>query len=286
MALSPASCAQRNSLFVFLLGFLLCTIVGIANEIFDSTQPTYTQYSFLGAICLILLSIQFLYSDDADTLSAMDHALVLNSFTGFFFHIGYFFLLLSTTVLGCGLASATSSYFLLTSSAPETQSLVTIGFTGTLLSIFFLNSLHLKRLPASFTHKALFITTYVFQAIAVGGVVAGTVAMQYGFMDDLSEVELVWGTAVLAMLLVCMSFLDEIVELTVYATSDEAREARTEPFAFWCCVRAPPAAADEGQLEEAEESEKLNTLTPLLGKDAPSGDYQSTDDSLLSDGAV
>lgn len=106
--------------------------------------------------------------------------------------------------------------------------------------------------------------------------------MQYGyFITGLSDLELVWGVAVTSMTIVCLSFLDEIVELTVYATSEEAKEARTEPFAFWCCVVPPPV--EVGDNEEKENSDKLTTLTPLLGKDAQGGDYQSTDDSMLSE---
>lgn len=260
-------------LFLLLLGFVLQNIVTVANDFLSFRTPSLEEYSFLGAICITLLCIQFLFVDDADTVS-MDHALIINSWTGFFFHIGHLILLMCLTGLGAALSTLTHEYFRGNSSA-LVRLRVTEGFAATLLSISFLNSLHVKRVPSDSNHRAMFVLTYVVQAVFVFSVLAVSVAMQFGYFEDLSNLELIWFVAATAVMVMILSWTDEIVELSLYMSGGDAREARSEPLRFWCCVvPRKPVETDASD----EEISNHSSLTPLLsGKEEG---YQSVDESV------
>lgn len=250
-------------------------IVAVANDFLSFRTPSLEEYSFLGAICITLLCLQFLFVDDADTVS-MDHALIVNSWTGFFFHIGHLMLMMCLTGLGAALSTMTHEYFRGNSSVLA-RLRVAEGFTATLLAISFLNSLHVKRVPSDPNHRAVFMSTYVIQALFMLSILSVTAAMQFGYFEDLSNLELVWFVAATAVIVMVLSWTDEIVELSLYMSGADAREARSQPLRFWCCVvpRKPEEIADS----DAEGSNQ-SSLTPLLG--GKEEGYQSVDESVDS----
>lgn len=272
---------------LLLLGFILQNIVTVANEYVSYRTPTFEEYSFLGAICVTLLCLQFLYVDDADTVSS-DHALFVNAWTGFFFHVGHLVLLLCLTGLGTALSTLTHDYFRAADNGNTTTSIlprvrVSEGFTATLLAIFFLNSLHVKRVPANKAYRAVFVTTYVVQALLIATILGVTVAMQFGYLEDLTNLELAWFVAATAMVVMVVSWADEIAELSLYMSTGEAREARSEPLTFWCCV-TPRVVKSSFESGSESESDKPSSLTPLLGgaESSKEDGYQSVDESVLS----
>ena len=129
----------------------------VASDFFEYQTPTLEHYSFIGSACLMLFCIKLLYVDDSDTL-AEDHALLVNRFAAFFFNIGQFSLLVSTTVMGSGLNLLTHDYMAASAALPgPAKTLVTGGFSAVLLSTFFIKSMHLKRVPTDPRNQALFI---------------------------------------------------------------------------------------------------------------------------------
>jgi hypothetical protein len=271
---------------LLLLGFLLQNIVTVANDFVSYREPTLEEYSFLGAICITLLCIQFLYVDDADTVS-IDHALLVNSWSSFFFHIGHLVLLLCLTGLGTALSTLTHEYFREgngnSSSSILPRVRVSEGFTATLLAIFFLNSLHVKRVPANKTYRAVFVTAYVLQALLIVTITGVAVAMQFGFFADLTNLELVWLVAATSILVMVVSWTDEIAELSLYMSNEDAREARSEPLTFWCCVKPRVVKSSSDESASESDSEKPSSLTPLLGAESSKEDgYQSVDESVFS----
>lgn len=271
---------------LLLLGFILHNIVALTNDYLSYRTPTVEEYSFLGAICITLLCLLFLYVDDADTIST-DHALIVNSWTGFFFHLGHFLLLLCLTGLGTALSSLTHGYFRGTQGNATSilaRVRVSESFTATLLAIFFLNSLHVKRVPINKTHRAVFVTAYMVQALLIVTIFGVAVAMQFGFCENLTNLELVWFVAGTAIVVIVMSWMDEIAELSLYKSSGEAREARSEPLTFWCCVTPRVVVKSRTESGSESESDKPSSLTPLLGGADSSKDdgYQSVDESVLS----
>ena len=107
-----------------------------------------------------------------------DHALLVNRAAGFFFHIGQLTLLISTTVLGAGLNLLTHSYMAAVTALPANcKMLVCGGFTGVILSIGFIKSMHLRRVPLNPSHRQLLYAAYTIQVIALLTVAYATASM-------------------------------------------------------------------------------------------------------------
>jgi hypothetical protein len=274
--------------------------VVVASEFFAYDTPTLEHYGFIGAACLLFFCIKLLYVDDSDTL-AEDHALLVNSTAGFFFHVGHFALLLSTTVLGSGLNLLTHDYLAATAALTgPAKGMVCGGFSAVLFSTLFIRSMHLRRIPVDGHQQCFFITAFVLQTMTLVAVAAATAAMSMGnvtgFLASLlqSDALLLFTLAAAAFVVVAMSWLDEGVELTLYQTAEASRSVRVHPFGFWWCLKAKNQLDEEGNAGDASvdeeesdraEAEAFNALTPLLGS-AGSDDVKSEIADYSSTAAV
>jgi hypothetical protein len=229
------------------------------------------------------------------------------STAGFFFNVGQFLLLLSTTIMGSGLNLLTHDYLAATAALPGTaKNMVCGGFSATLFSTFFIKSMHLKRVPTDPRNQCLFISAFMIQSIVLFIVVAITAVMcafsqsnQYGFLTWLmqSDILLLSSLSLSALVIVVLSWLDEGVELTLYRTAEDSRAFRIHPFGFWWCLKPDiddedlaAAMADQqaALLQETNNnfsSRRLSALSPLLGSSVVALrdlDYQSTSSTNLS----
>ena len=274
----PAACSKRGVLFILLLGFLLQSIVVVASEFFEYQTPRIEDYAFLGSACLMFFCIKLLYVDDT-TNRAEDHALLVNRWAGFFFNLGNFSLLLSTTVMGSGLNLLTHSYFAATAALPgPAKNLVCGGFSAALFSTLFIKSMHLKRVPTDPRHRALFVSAYIIQSLVLLGVVIVTATMCLasndlgGFLGYLmnSDIQLLFALSGAALFVVIMSWLDEGVELALYGSSTDSKAFRIAPFGFWGCLTpevsdAEVLAAEAAAATANSTARSLSALSPLLG---------------------
>lgn len=290
--MSTAACSKRGVLFILLMGFLLQSLVASASKFFDYQTPTLEDYGFIGAACLLFFCIKLLYVDDSDTL-AEDHALLVSPVTGFFFHVGQFALLLSTTVLGSGLNSLAHDYLAATAalSGPG-KSMVCGGFSAVLFSTLFIRSMHLRRIPLDRNQQCLFITAFVLQTLVLLAVASATAAMCIGdvgstFLGYLlqSDILLLFALAGAAFAVVAMSWLDEGVELILYQSAETSRSVRVYPLGFWWCLKPKPyEGTNDNSNDESESAQAFNSLTPLLGSADDLGqeiaDYKSTGEAV------
>jgi hypothetical protein len=268
-------------LFILLLGFMLQSVVVVATDFFEYDAPDWEQYSFIGATCLLLFCIKLLYCDDANTL-ASDHALLVNRTAAWFFNIGQFALLFSTTIMGSGLNLLTHSYLAATAALPgPAKSLVCGGFAAVLVSTAFIKSMHLKRVPIVPTQRALFVGAYVVQALAtlaIAGIAVLMAVGEGGYLQILmqNDVELMWVLSGFAVLLVLLSWLDEGLELALQGeTEGESGDFLVSPFGFWWCLK-PEVDPEEILAEEARAAQnmarrpssgaRLSEFSPLLGE--------------------
>lgn len=257
-----AACSKRGVLFILLLGFILQSIVLVASPFFDYQMPSSEQYCFLGLVCFLLFCIKLLYVDDSFSVEPTDHALLVSRAAGFFFHLGQLSLLLSTTILGAGLNLLTHSYLAATSALPDNaKGLVCGGFAGLIISIGFIKSMHLRRVPLNPVHRQLFYAAYGTQILVLVAVVYATISMSLNrFIGAvaLDELEMLGVLCCLAMFLLVISWLDEAVELNIYGDGD-AREYRVHPFGLWTCIKPgnpePPLISDK---------QRLHHLSPML----------------------
>jgi hypothetical protein len=220
----------------------------------------------------MLFCIKLLYVDDSNTL-AKDHALLVNRWAGFLFELGQFALLLSTTVLGSGLDLLTHSYLAATAALPDNaRNLVCGGFSAVVFSIFFIKSMHLRRVPLDSKQRSMFLAAYSIQTIVMLFVVVVTASMcllDSSYLNVLmrNEIEMMFSLSGFALFLLLMSWLDEAVELSIYESSADSREYMVHPFGFWWCLKPE---VDVGEVEVAAEREmgshgRLSQLSPLLG---------------------
>lgn len=247
----------------------------MASEFFAYQTPSITDYSFIGSACLLLFCIKLLYVDDSDTL-AEDHALLINRWAGFFFNLGQFCLLLSTTVLGSGLNLLTHSYLAATAALPgPAKNLVCGGLSMVLVSALFIKSMHLKRVPIDPHNRSLFMMAYSVQTIVLLAVSITTGIMCLGknlggMLEYLmnSDIQLLFALSGATLFVVMMSWMDEAIELTIYNSAEDARAFRTYTFGFWWCLH--PTVAPDVDIEAAQQigrqSTRLSVLSPLLGE--------------------
>ena len=267
------------------MGFLLQSLVVVASEFFEYQTPTLEHYGFIGAACLLFFCIKLLYVDDSDTL-AEDHALLVNSTAGFFFHVGQFALLLSTTVMGSGLNLLAHDYLAATAALTgPAKGMVCGGFSAVLFSTLFIRSMHLRRIPVAGHQQCLFITAFVLQTLVLIAVAAATAAMSLGNVEGTflgyllqSDIMLLFALAGGAFVVVAMSWLDEGVELILYQSEETARLVRVHPFGFWWCLKPKPPGSSEDN--DDNDGANLNALTPLLGSSDDLVDYSATGESV------
>mmetsp|Transcript_14752 Transcript_14752/g.21070 ORF Transcript_14752/g.21070 Transcript_14752/m.21070 type:complete len:609 (+) Transcript_14752:112-1938(+) len=289
-----AACSKRGVLFLLLLGFTLQNIVLVCSPFIDYQLATPLQYTFLALACFLLFTIKLLYVDDSSSLDPKDHALLVNRFAGFFFHIGQFALLFSTVVLGAGLQMSTQNYFAAVSALPQnTKSLVYGGFSGVILSIAFIKSMHIRRLPTKHLHKWLFFAAYGIQILVLIAIAYCTISITLdkdGFIGHLilGEVQMLAVLCGFALFLLLMSFLDEAVELSLYGSGD-VREFRIHPFGFWVCLKADDPEPLFQRYSSADiDDERLSHLSPLLSKSnanlfgSQKGMYGTTNEEKLT----
>lgn len=251
------------------MGFLLQSLVVVASEFFEYQTPTLEHYGFIGAACLLFFCIKLLYVDDSDTL-AEDHALLVNPVAGFFFHVGQFALLLSTTIMGSGLNLLAHDYLAATAAlSGPSKAMVCGGFSAVLFSSLFIRSMHVRRIPIDGHQQCLFITAFVLQSVVLLAVAAAAAAMSFGNVEGTflayllrSDILLLFALAGAAFVVVAMSWLDEGVDLILYQSSNDA-PSRVHPFSFFWCLKPKPPSDDEETA--GEDSEGFNALTPLLG---------------------
>mmetsp|Transcript_11770 Transcript_11770/g.13689 ORF Transcript_11770/g.13689 Transcript_11770/m.13689 type:complete len:654 (+) Transcript_11770:177-2138(+) len=266
-----AACSKRGVLFILTLGFILQSIVLVASPFFDYQTPSAEQFFFLGLPCFLLFCIKLLYVDDSFSVDPEDHALLVNRAAGFFFHIGQLSLLLATTILGGGLNLLTQSYLAGTAALPnDAKSLVCGGFSGVILSIGFIKSMHIRRVPLHPTHRQLFFAAYGTQVLVLLAVSYTTISLCLntpGYLGNvaLSEMQLLGALCFLSLFLLVISWLDEAVELNLYGESHaNAREFRVHPFGLWTCLKPgdpkPPIVSDTSTLSDR----RLSHLSPLL----------------------
>jgi len=271
------ACSKRAVLFILLLGFVLQNIVLEASPFFDYQEPNLEQYAFLGLSCLLLFCIKLLYVDDfGNNMRESDHALLVNRWAGFFFHLGQFALLLSTTVLGAGLNQLTHSYLAATAALPNNAKNLTCGgFAAVIAAIAFIKSMHVRRVPRDPKQRWMFILAYSIQVAVMIAVVYLSINMCLASSAETSmlaalmvnEISMLCVLAGFALCLVVTQWLDEAVELTLYDNTGD--QFLVQPFGIWGgCLRP------EVTLEEAESismsirpssDRRLSALSPLLG---------------------
>ena len=272
-----AACSVRGVLFILLLGFNLQSVVVVASEFFEYQTPMLEHYAFVGAACLLLFCIKLLFVDDSDTL-AEDHALLVNRWAASFFNIGHFALLLSTTIMGSGLNLLTHDYLAVSAALPgPSKTLITGGFAATLLSILFIKSMHLKRIPVDTKGQVLFIMAFGFQSIVALAVIIVSTMMCLGkgieLLDTLmqNDIQLLFALSCSALVVVLVSWIDEGVELLLYSSEEDPRSFRIHPFGFWWCLK-PDISSEEidamGDSNQSETTRSLSALSPLLGSSA------------------
>jgi hypothetical protein len=249
---------------------MLQSVVVVATEFFEYDTPNIEQYSFLASACLMLFCIKLIYVDDSSTL-ASDHALLVSRTAAFFYNFGQFALLLSTTVMGSGLTLLTHSYLAAAGALPDNaKNLVCGGFAALLLSILFIKSMHLKRVPLNPHERALFIGAFVIQTITTLAVVGVTTAMCFGHggyfqMLMQNDVELLWVLCGFALLLVGLGWLDEGLELALAGGSAES-DYLVHPFGFWWCLHPDVDLTDLTTEDIGPQPRGLSEMSPLLGE--------------------
>lgn len=268
-----AACSKRGVLFILLLGFMMQSIIVVASEFFTYQTPTLEHYVFIGSACTMLFCIKLLYVDDADT-PAEDHAYMVNRTSAFFFNLGNFVLLLSSTILGSGLNLLTHDYLAATQALPgPSKSMVCAGFAAVLFSTLFIKSMHVKRIPDDGRGHCLFITAYSLQAMTLLAVVGVSATMAFmnvsGLLAVIMERDIVLLAALSgsALVLVIMHMLDEGVALALYGGMASS-SYRVHPFGFWWCLK-PSARSDLVD-------ERRDSSTSLLFVDPTSPMFEST----------
>jgi len=245
-----AACSKRGVLFILLLGFNLQSVVGVASTYFSFWDPSWEQYAFLFLACFLLFTIKLLYVDDIHSVAPQDHALLYNRAAGCCFHLGNFALLLFTTVLGSGLNLLTSSFLAAAAAlGTDAKTLVCGGFSAVVLSIGFIKSTHIRRVPTNLKHKRMFFIAYFTQLVSFLAVVLITARMCFshdsdnGFLALLmqNEIEMLGILVFFAAVLIIISWLDEALELNLYSDASEASEYRVQPFGFWACLASEDA---------------------------------------------
>lgn len=255
-----AATTKRGVLFILLLGYNLQSLVMVASPFFDyANSPTTSDYAFMGGSCLLLFCIKLLYCDDDPNrlrLRMMKHMHILvNRLAGFFFDLGQMALLMSTIILGSGLDLLTSSYLAATAALPNNaKQLICLGFTMVVLSIAFLKSLAIIRVPTNAAHRRMFYLSYFIQLC-----VTLSIAFTSWKMTDITnnafvwlqttDMELLYVLSGFALLLVIIGSMHKSVELSLIEVRDESTYI-VYPFGFWACLKESSLQIEEDVLRE------------------------------------
>ena len=211
--------------------------------------------------------------DDTYSIQPQDHALLYNRAAGFFFHIGNLALLFSTTVLGAGLNLLTHSFLAAAAALPsDAKSLVCGGFSAVVFSIAFIKSMHVRRVPSDPKHETMFFVAYSVQVMGVAFVTFTTARMCFasggttGLLPMMmqNEFQTLGILVFLSVLLIIISWLDEMIELRLYRDAAEASEYRVNPFGIWTCFKNDEALQLEALVLERNRR-LLAQRSPLLG---------------------
>jgi hypothetical protein len=227
----------------------------------------------------MLYCIKLLYFDDIPK-SPQDHALLVSGVSAFFFNVGQFTLLMSTTLLGSGLDLLTHSYLAATTSLPQhAKEMVCGGYAAVLMSILFLKSLHLKRIPIDKSQRCIFIGTICTQTVVFLAVimVASTLAMGMDIFGIVAqdELTLMLSLACISFFLVILSWLDEAIELSMYQESD-SQIALVHPFGLWWFMSYDDKSDKRHEASfPTNASQALSGLTPLLSASVANLTYES-----------
>jgi len=236
-----AETRDRNILFTLLLGFTLQSLVTVASPFFDYQSPNIEQYLFLGSACLLLFCIKLMYVDDSKSIEARDHAIFVSKIAGFFFNTGQFCLLLAITMLGTGMDLLTHSYLAAREALPDNaKKLVCGAFAAIVLLNAFLKSLHIRRMPKDRYHQYLFYFAYGIQIVVSLTVayITSRMCFDVGFYNLLqaNEIVMLFALSGAALFMVLISWLDEVVELSLYKDGDVNR-FRVRAFYLWPCLK-------------------------------------------------
>lgn len=182
-----------------------------------------------------------MYVDDSKSIEARDHAIFISKIAGFFFSIGQFCLLLAMTVLATGMDLLTHSYLAAREALPDNaKKLVCGAFSAIVLLNAFLKSLHIRRMPKDRYHQYLFYFAYGIQIVVSLTVVYVTSRMCFdvGFYNLLqaNEIVMLFALSGAALFMVLISWLDEVVELSLYKDTD-ANRFRVRAFYLWPCLK-------------------------------------------------
>ncbi|EJK62649.1 hypothetical protein THAOC_16729, partial [Thalassiosira oceanica] len=245
----------------------------VASPFFNYWEPAVQQYGFLFLACFLLFTIKLLYVDDTYSIQPQDHALLYNRTAGFFFHMGNLSLLFATTVLGAGLNLLTHSFLAAAAALPSgAKSLVCGGFSAVVFSIAFIKSMHVRRVPSDPKHERMFCVAYSVQVVGVAAVTFITARMCFASgetsglfpMMVQNEFQTLGILVFLSVLLIIISWLDEMVELRLYRDAAEASEFRVNPFGIWTCFKNDEALQLEALVLERNRR-LLAQRSPLLG---------------------
>ena len=241
-------------------------VVFAADDCFQNGPVSLTLYLYVGGVCLLLFGIKLMYVDDFPTL-AQDHALLMNRTSAFFYHKGQFVLVISTTVMATGLVMLTRSYVSQRDHVPKmTKQLVCWGFATVTLATFFIKSLHLQRVPSERRQKVSFYVTYVAQTIVMWSVVvlAGLFPFWSSHLSfaGREEVTIIATLCFLELVLMCVSWCDEILEVSFFASGEDSRQNMVEPFGIWWFLKAEPV--EKPQFEDLMKEQEMTESTSLL----------------------
>ena len=271
----------------------------VASPFFNYWEPVVQQYGFLFLACFLLFTIKLLYLDDTYSIHPQDHALLYNRTAGFFFHMGNLSLLFATTVLGSGLNLLTHSFLAAAAALPsDAKSLVCGGFSAVVFSIAFIKSMHVRRVPSDPKHERMFCIAYSVQVVGVAVVTFTTARMCFASgetsglfpMMMQNEFQTLGILVFLSVVLIIISWLDEMVELRLYRDAAEASEFRVNPFGIWTCFKNDEVLQLEALVLERNRR-LLAQRSPLLGSSvmnltASSMNLSSSSMNLSSSGSI
>lgn len=272
---------KRGVFYVILLVVVMHNIVFSVNDYFQTETLGLLAYVYFGCIGFLLFGLKLMYVDDFPTL-AQDHALLVNRTSAYLYQQGQFVLILATTAMGAGLTLLTSSFILQEPRiSTVTKRLVCWGFAAIIFAIYFTKSLHLQRVPSEKDKRTSFYITYVGQSLVLWCIMAVAVLMplrglNLGFMVR-EEVRLVASLCGMELILLLVSWIDEIIEVAFFATPEDSRSSMVEPFGIWWFQ--PRTALEkpdvEELLQEKGEDKESTENKPLLG-DIPNPKYDGS----------
>jgi len=256
-----AAYSRSGVLFILLLGLSLQSVVLVVAPFFDEMAPSLQQYVFFGGLCVLLIYMKILYVNDN---YAIEHReLLISHVAGFFYNFGEFCLLFSTTILGSGMDLIAHSYLARQTVLPNNaKNILCFGFTAAIASIFFIKSMHVRRVPINPQHKRIFYRAYTLQVIVHFFIFAVAVSLFFfdridQFMPNKVLIIILLLSSVTLLVLTC--WLDEFLEFRSYGTSI----FHTEPFSIWCCLKQTHTF-EQQSLPTATDSQRVSVRRSFI----------------------